>query len=451
MKKLFYLVLALGMSTGFLSFSLAYGEIETERSRIAKGEYVKDQIIVVFKKNVTENQKASVHKELKALSFKKSYGNHFHVATIKADNVERMIELYSKNPFVKYAEPNYVVRAFFTPNDEHFDAQWHLPLIKCENAWDLSTGAGVKVAVIDTGVAAVGQGENPNGSDGFGGRLIQGRDFTQNDNDSTDDNGHGTHVAGTIAQATNNGVGVAGVAFDATIIAVKVLNKRGFGTTDKVIDGIRWATDNDADVINLSLGGPVSSVAMESAVDEAHDKGVVLIAAAGNETGPVGFPAALESVIAVGSVRLDKTLSFFSSFGPEIDVVAPGGDATVDQDSDGRPDGILQETFTRGFLLRRNQLSWNYFFFQGTSQASPHVAGVAALILAQNPQFTPDEVRNVLRVTAEDLGTPGRDDKFGFGLINAHAALLPLSTPTPSPTVTSTPTPQITSTVTPIP
>lgn len=438
MKRGFCLFLVLGISVSFSSLNIIkHADAGSKRS--ITGEYVKNQIIVKFKENVTDDNKTGVHASLNAISFRKSYGDHFHVVTIKDGDVKKMIDLYSKNPFVKYAEPNYILRAYFMPNDEFFPIQWHLSQINCEKAWDISTGSGVKVAVVDTGVAIVSPVDNPLGSDGLGGRVIQGHDFVENDEDSSDDNGHGTHVAGTIAQETNNGIGVAGVAFDATIIAVKVLNKRGFGSTDAVIDGIRWAADNGADIINLSLGGSDSSIAMEDAVNEAHDKGVVVIAAAGNESGSVGFPAATESVIAVGSVRFDKTLSFFSNFGPEIDVVAPGGDTSVDQNGDDQPDGVLQETFTRGFLRNRNKLTWNYFFFQGTSQASPHVAGVAALILAKNPGFTPDEVRNVLVNTAEDLGKPGKDDIFGWGLIDALAALFPLPTPTSTPTPTLTP------------
>lgn len=414
------LIFISGLSTYLLGGGIAMSD-SLPKDKI-KGEFVSDQILVKFRHGVSEDVKLEVHKRLAAISIRDSYRKRYQIVTVKDGDVERMISLYSNDPNVEYAEPNYILRAFFTPNDEFFSFQWHLSQINCEEAWEISTGNGVVVAVVDTGV-------NPNGFDSFGGRLIQGHDFANNDNDSSDDNGHGTHVAGTIAQETNNVTGVAGVAFDAVILAVKVLGRFGFGNTDAVVDGIRWAADNGAQIINLSLGGPESTKVMEEAINEAHNKGVIIVAAAGNESGPVSFPAALEPVIAVGSVRFDETLSFFSNFGDPLDVVAPGGDATVDQNNDGFGDGVLQETFKKGFFRNRNNFDWDYFFFQGTSQASPHVAGVAALLLSIKPSLTPDEVRSAIQSTAKDLGAEGKDSRFGWGLVDAHAALLSIMSP----------------------
>lgn len=418
MIRFFSLALIFGISLNFLNTRITYAD-NMSTSDI-KDKYVQNQILVKFKDNVTEEDMVQIHRKYGVKSFRKSYGDHYHIVTIRDGEVEKMVNLYSKIPQVKFAEPNYILRAYLAPNDEFFKFQWHLSQINCEKAWDISTGQGVVVAIIDTGV-------NPNGFDSFGGRIIQGRDFVNGDGDSSDDNGHGTHVAGTVAQATNNGTGVAGVAFDSTILAVKVLGRFGFGNTDAVIDGIRWAADaGGANIINLSLGGPEGSNILEDTINEIHDKGIVIVAAAGNESGPVGFPAAYEKVIAVGSVRFDETLSFFSNSGPEIDVVAPGGDMNIDQNNDGFPDGVLQETFSRGFFRNRNNFDWDFFFFQGTSQASPHVAGVAALILSKNPTFTPDEVLDAITSTAKDLGQPGKDNTFGWGLIDAAAALSPM-------------------------
>lgn len=404
-------------------------------TRNIKEMFLPDQVLVKFRDDVPDYARERIHESCGARTFRRAYGDRYHVATIRDGAVEETIAAYTDNSEVEYAEPNYIIRAFttptpsttpitgadngFRPDDEFFHLQWNLSQIDCEDAWTISTGAGITVAVIDTGV-------NPNGFDGFGKNLAQGRNFLRLGRffrDATDDNGHGTHVAGTIAQATNNITGVAGVAFDATIMPVKVLGRFGFGNTNSVVDGIRWAADNGADIINLSLGGAEGSTSMEDVINEVHEMGVVVIAAAGNESSSVSFPAAYETVIAVGSVRSDKELSFFSNFGAEIDVVAPGGDMNVDQNSDGFPDGILQETFVTGFLRRRNEFNFDLFFFQGTSQASPHVAGVAALILSKNPTLTPDEVREIITNTAEDLGEEGRDDDFGHGLINAAAAL----------------------------
>lgn len=418
MIRFFSLALIFGISLNFLNTRITYAD-NMSTSDI-KDKYVQNQILVKFKDNVTEEDMVQIHRKYGVKSFRKSYGDHYHIVTIRDGEVEKMVNLYSKIPQVKFAEPNYILRAYLAPNDEFFKFQWHLSQINCEKAWDISTGQGVVVAIIDTGV-------NPNGFDSFGGRIIQGRDFVNGDGDSSDDNGHGTHVAGTVAQATNNGTGVAGVAFDSTILAVKVLGRFGFGNTDAVIDGIRWAADaGGANIINLSLGGPEGSNILEDTINEIHDKGIVIVAAAGNESGSVGFPAAYEKVIAVGSVRFDETLSFFSNSGPEIDVVAPGGDMNIDQNNDGFLDGVLQETFSRGFFRNRNNFDWDFFFFQGTSQASPHVAGVAALILSKNPTFTPDEVLDAITSTAKDLGQPGKDNTFGWGLIDAAAALSPM-------------------------
>ncbi|MGR3218603.1 MAG: S8 family peptidase [Candidatus Anammoxibacter sp.] len=405
-------------------------------SKNIRGLFVKNQVLVKFKDYVNYDDKIRIHKRCGSMSFRESYNNRFHIVTVKDGEVEKTINLYSENFEVKYAEPNYIVQAYLVPNDENFKFQWNLSQINCEEAWDISTGQGVVVAIVDTGV-------NPDGFDNFGMNVINGHNFVRfgRKNNSSDDNGHGTHVAGTVAQSTNNSTGVAGVAFDATILSVKVLNRFGVGNTGAVIDGIEWAVDNGAHVINLSLGSSERSNILEETIKDADDKGIVIVAAAGNASGSVGFPAVFETVIAVGSVRFDEDLSFFSNFGPEIDIVAPGGDMSIDQNADGRPDGILQETFTRSFFTGRRNFNWDLIQFQGTSQSSPHVAGVAALILAKNPMFTPDEVRNAIFSTAKDLGAPGKDDIFGWGLIDAAAALSPLPTPTVTPTPSPTPLP----------
>ena len=390
------------------------------RKEVGNGDivagFVRNEVVVKFKDYVTEEYKVKLHERLGVKSFFKSYGNRYHRVRCKDGDVKRMVDVYSKAEEVEFAEPNYIYKALFTPNDESFDLQWNMEQINCERAWDISSGNGIVVAVVDSGV-------NSNGIDGYTWEVIQGRDFVNRDDNSTDDNGHGTHVAGTIGQATNNNVGVAGVAFNATIMAVKVLGRRGFGDVSAIADGISYAADNGAHVINLSVGGDGRSRVLESAVNEAHSNGVVLVAASGNESGDVSFPAAFENVIAVGSTRYDKTLSSFSNLGSEIDVVAPGGDLTVDQNEDGFDDGILQETFRRGFFFRRINVQWDLFWWQGTSFSAPHVSGVAALLLSNNPSLTPDEVKERITSTARDLGSPGKDDTFGWGLLDAAAAL----------------------------
>jgi subtilisin family serine protease len=258
---------------------------------------------------------------------------------------------------------------------------------------------------------------------------VGGWDFINTDAHSNDDNSHGTHVAGTIAQTTNNGLGVAGVAFGTTIMPVKVLNAAGTGTLEGVAEGIRYAVDNGADVISLSLGGPSSST-LQSAVAYAYNNGVVVFAASGNGgTDGIGdatcdYPAAYDDyVIAVGATQYDEARAPYSNYGSSLDIVAPGGNTGVDQNGDGYPDGVLQNTFGV------TPVDWGYWFYQGTSMATPHVSGVAALLLARDPTLTPTEIRDILQSTADDLGAAGRDNTFGWGLVNARAALESVAKP----------------------
>jgi serine protease len=330
---------------------------------------------------------------------------------------------------VAYAEPNYEAVAFFTPNDPYYQFQWHLSNgvyggIEAERAWDVATGSGVVVAIVDTGIAY----ENYQRSwkekyyiapDLAGTSFVPGYDFVNDDTHANDDNGHGTHVAGTVAQSTDNSLGIAGVAFNATLMPVKVLGKNGSGNYADVADGIRYAADNGADIITLSLGGPSPTTYLEEAVKYAHDKGVLVIAATGNDgIGSVAYPAAYDDyVVAVGATRFDETRSYYSNYGASVDLVAPGGDMGVDQNKDGYGDGVLQQTFGN----KTND--WGYYFFQGTSMATPHVAGVAALVLAHGNTANVFELRSALEESADDLGPAGRDSEYGWGLVNAFAAL----------------------------
>ena len=349
---------------------------------------------------------------------------------------------------IEYAEPNYIAYAFFVPNDPFYPFQWHFnnPVfggIKTEAAWDVSKGANVVVAVIDTGIAYENF-DDPSGRSFFqapdfsGSCFVPGYDFVNNDTHANDDNSHGTHVAGTIAQRTNNDLGVAGVAFESCLMPVKVLNKFGSGTFANVAAGIRFAADNGAKVINLSLGGSASSQTLLDAVAYAYNRGVTIVAAAGNSgTNVVSYPAAFDDyVIAVGATRFDETLAYYSSFGNSLDLVAPGGDLTVDQNNDGYADGVLQNTFNPN---TKNPSDFAYWFFQGTSMASPHVAGTAALLIARGTATIPTQVRTALESTAKDLGVPGLDPVYGWGLVDAASALAWTGTPPPPPAANQPP------------
>jgi serine protease len=238
-----------------------------------------------------------------------------------------------------------------------------------------------------------------------------------------DDNGHGTHVASTIAEGTDNGLGVTGLAFGVTIMPVKAcFFVTGTCLTFDQAESIDFATRNGAKVINMSLGGSQASEIVRLAVQRAAAAGVVVVAASGNENGAVGFPAAFPEVIAVGAVDRNKNRAFYSNFGPQLDFVAPGGDVRVDADADGIIDGIFQQTYPEAFAQSLIFTQFSIVPKMGTSMASPHVAAVVALLISQGIT-DPAAIRAALEATAEDLGPAGFDNQFGHGLVQPVQAL----------------------------
>jgi hypothetical protein len=216
---------------------------------------------------------------------------------------------------------------------------------------------------------------------------------------------------------------------------VKVLDRRGSGTYANVALGIRYAADNGAKVINLSLGGTADSTTLKDAVAYAYNKGVTVIAACGNDNKATClYPAAYDAyVIAVGATQYDETKAPYTNYGPSLDLVAPGGNNNLDQNNDGYADGVLQQTFQNSIFV----CNFAYYFFQGTSMAAPHVSGVAALLIARGNATTPDQIRTALQETAEDKGTTGRDDTYGYGLVDAYKALGWTAGPDTTPPVIS--------------
>ena len=357
-----------------------------------------------------------VHRDLRAQPFFFEHLGLDRQFLLTADSPDVIASIEAVED-VEWIEPLVQVRATATPDDPYFGMQWHMNQLAVVSAWDVADGADVIVAVVDTGVSQ--------GPDGFG-TILSGYDFVDDDEHANDANGHGTHVAGTVAQATDNGQGVAGVAPGAAILPVRVLDADGVGSSVDVAAGIIWAVDNGADVINMSLGSGSPSMVIEEACAYAHEAGVLVVASSGNDgySNFVGYPAAFGTTVAVGATDFRYEVAYYSNQGAELDLVAPGGDLGADHNGDGYPDGVLQETTIAGHF--------GYYFMSGTSMATPHVAGAAALLVSAGVTDLED-LRGALTSTADDLGAAGRDDVYGHGLVNPVAALgfSPPAEPTP--------------------
>ena len=429
---------------------LAYvGHLETveERDRASQPSYSSlvesDQLLVDFHDHATRDQIAALQKKYGMLlkpnsSF--SWAQRLFrgglegkaaalLARLRAEPLVQHAELdmsYSIPPLearhTRLADDGKVQKKRF-PNDPKFRYQWHLQQINAPAVWPRATGKGVIVAVIDTGVAYQDKGKFKRVPDLANTEFVAGYDFVNDTDTPLDDHGHGTHVAGTIAQSTNNGIGVAGTAYNARIMPLKVLSSRGFGNIADIAEAIRFAADNGAKVINMSLGGPGSSKILGDAVKYAHDKGVLVVCAAGNDgRGKVGYPAAYPHAMAVAATQFDRTATFYSNWGKEIDIAAPGGNTRVDQNNDGMPDGVLQNTIVPGRPDRND-----YLLFMGTSMAAPHVAGAAALVF-ESGVTDPAAVAKVLKSTAKHPDGKDWDPHYGAGIVDVKAALSKSST-----------------------
>lgn len=304
--------------------------------------------------------------------------------------------------------------------DPLYSYQWHFPAVQAEDAWVGTAGAGVIVAVLDTGLKTAG----PDGID----CVEPGYDVVNTDDDPQDGDGHGTHVSGTIAQYTNNSTGAAGLAYDACIMPIKVLDDNGSGDFADIAEGIYIAVNNGAGVINMSLGtnarlGVTSHSIMDVALDYAYSNGVTVVAASGNDGSRknVSYPAIYLTTIAVGATDLRNKVTRYSNKGKGLDLVAPGGDLGRDDNGDGYGDGVLQETYG---IKNDGSEGWGYFFYQGTSMASPHVAAAAAMLISNGTATTPDEIRQVLAGSALDLDDAGFDSSSGHGLLQVYDALV---------------------------
>jgi len=389
-------------------------------------KWAPDEIIVKFKKDVPNEQIGKINSKHGASILRTSRFAGFKKMKVTAGKTaEQTVEIYSRLPEVEYAELNYYIYAHWVPNDTYYHKQWNfqdIGGINLEPAWEITTGdPNIIVAVLDTGVAYENYGGFALAPELVDTRFVTGYDFYNDDSHPNDDEGHGTHVTGTIAQCTNNKKGAAGIAFNCSIMPVKVLDTRGSAPYDIVADGVYFAVDNGAKIINMSLGGDSFSITLRNAVAYAYNNGVTCICSAGNEYeegNPVQYPAGYNSYcIAVGATRFDRTRSYYSNTGSYIDLVAPGGDLDVDQNGDGWMDGIVQQTFDPN-----DPTDFGYYMYIGTSMAAPHVSGAAAM-LASIAITEPDDIRQALQNTAIDLGSSGKDNEYGYGIIDAFAAL----------------------------
>jgi serine protease len=367
----------------------------------------------------------------------------------KLETLSAITELRNRAD-VAYAEPNYIRRQQRSPSDEFFVRQWHYPLINLPAAWDTTTGdPDVIAAVIDTGILF----SHPD----LSGRLTAtGYDFVSDAERALDGDGidpdpsdtgaqnpgssifHGSHVAGTIAAQTDNSSGVAGAGWNTRIMPVRALGQYlgqyGVGTSYDIMQAVRYAAglENDsgtvpspkADIINLSLSGSVDSFLEQIVYDEVRAAGIFIVAAAGNgASSQPTYPAAYDGVLAVSAVDINEQPAWYSNNGSYVDLAAPGGDLSVDLDGDGNGDGVLSTAASMDLL--RN-LNYGYSYLEGTSMAAPHVSGVIALMKAVNPGLTPDDLDDLLvgGSITRDLGDPGRDNFYGYGLIDAQKAVL---------------------------
>jgi len=298
-----------------------------------------------------------------------------------------------KNPNVVGVEYDAVAQASGKPAPSQPAQTLPWGVNKIDAELSNQTGAGVKVCVVDTGIDK----DHPDlQANIVGGRNFVAKGLTVDPTKWDDDNGHGTHVAGTIA-AVNNNIGVVGVAPQASLLAAKVLNRQGSGYFSDIMAGIDWCAQSGAKVISMSLGSSSDVQAFHDTVDAAYANGVLVIAAAGNDYGgPVSYPAAYDSVVAVSATDSNNNLASFSSVGPQVELAAPGVN-------------ILSTWMGGGY----NTIS-------GTSMATPHVSGVAALAIQANPLMSNVEIRTLLQNTADDLGAVGKDNWFGYGLVDAE-------------------------------
>jgi serine protease len=431
MKRMLYSALALTSLVALLPLN-GYAAPSADlhvgglwRAVDADKDYVQGEIKIKFKDGTSGERVNAIHARY-GVRILQDTPHYQRISVPNGVTVPDFADTYAKLPEIEWAVPNWLAHMNLVPNDPNYmPLQWDMPNIGMEQAWDLSTGAGIKVSLNDTGIAyenyTAGGKTYCKAPDlnGVNFDVADAYDFINNDAHPNDDNAHGTHTCGTLAEQTNNGMRSAGMAYGVTVVPIKVLDSGGSGPYSVVADGIRWAVDHGVQIIGMSLGGSSDDPDMRSAIQYAYQNRVLVICSAGNNYGGgITYPAKYSTVIAVTATGPTNQLAYYSSKGPEADLCAPGGDDRFDINGDGNPDYIWQEDFGNGQYCTFG--TWGY---EGTSMASPHVTAAAAMVWSAHPTWTPRQVVTALIATATDLGTPGKDTSFGRGKINVPAAI----------------------------
>lgn len=389
---------------------------------VSKQYYVEDRLLIKTKKTVNENELSKIlsanntsedsehekkhpglRKSLRLRGLKTSSSNF--ESTLKK---LQALAADKNNPHIESVERDWIAKPSVTsldPNDPYYKTyQWHHSSIDTPGAWAINTGSNnIIIAIVDTGIDL----SHPDLSS----KILPGYNFYANNNNPIDENGHGTAVSGTAAALTNNGIGVAGVSWNSKILPVRISDPTGSATYSAMAQGIIYAADNGARVINISFGGASSSTTLQDAINYAWSKNAIIVAAAGNESASsVSYPAACDHVLGISAIQPGDTLASFSNFGSKVALSAPG------------------------VKIYTTKNGGSYTSMAGTSFSSPIVAGVAALILSKNQKLTNTDVVNILENNTNDLGSAGFDTSFGYGKVNAYKALS--ATPLDSTTTT---------------
>ncbi|GLI40143.1 S8 family serine peptidase [Geobacter hydrogenophilus] len=377
-------------------------------------KFVADELIVQFKAGVHKANSDSVLKGAGAQEAEDIPQLRVKRIKVPAAARTKVKAALAKNPQVSFVEENYLAEPTAIPNDTSYASQWHLPKIAAPAGWDISTGSSsVDIAILDSGV-------DPSHPD-LAGKLLPGFNFVLNNADTHDVTGHGTKVAGSAAAMGNNGAGVAGVAWKNQVMPLVIADSTGYATYSRMASAITYAADHGVRIINLSYGGSTSSSTLQNAVNYAWNKGAIVFASAANyNTSTPYYPAACTNAVSVSATDANDAKASFSNYGPTIDIAAPGVSILTTANGGG------------------------YASVSGTSFSSPIAAGLGALILSVNPTLTSAQVVDIITSNADDIGTPGFDQYFGYGRINVLKSLTAAQSAVPISDATA-PTASITS------